>query len=199
MQLSKKNVVSIILFSLSAVMFIIFAFTIFFEGQMIGGAIYFIYFAIYVAFAFLDRRYHSNFINLYRYSVYVADLFNILAAASILFYGIHSSFMIAVVSIWGSALLVDIISKNRLETRRVGSILVSLFNMVTMIAIFPYFFMDNLTVGYAIGALVTSSLVLILKIMLALVPAPKKNKEETSIVSENAEVVIPMGEEHNVE
>ncbi len=179
---SKNNVVSILLFVIYSMLLILFVCTILFGGQKIGGAIYFIFFAISVAFAFLDRKYHSSYINLYRYSAYLSDIFNIIAISSILYYQLHAPFMIAILCVFVVSLLVDILAKNRLEKRRFASICMSVFNCVFMFTIFPYFFVNNPDISLAVVALVTATLVMILKIVLAVVPYkeienPKENKQ----------------------
>ena len=187
---NKNNIVSIILFVISGVLFVVFSLTIFFGGQKIGGSIYFIYFAIMVAFAFLDRKYASNFINFYRFSTYLSDAFNILAVGSIIYYHQHIAQMIASVSILGLCLLVDLFSKNRLETRRLSSILITMFNLTLMFTIFPFFFISEYTLSLAICVVILSCLLLCLKLILAFLPgsngqAQKKNeKSESDLVSE---------------
>ncbi len=173
---NKNNIVSIILFSLSVVLFVIFTFSVFFGGQKLGGAIYFIYFVTILAFNFLDRKYASNFIHLYRYSAYVSDAFNILALGSIIYYGIHRPEMIAAISLIGVAMLIDLFSKNRIEKRRLGSIIVGIFNCALMFCVFPFFFMLTVSKDVAICIVILSSLIVLVKLILAIESIRKKEK-----------------------
>lgn len=198
---SKNNIVSTILFVIYSVLFVIFAITIFFGGQKIGGAIYFIFFAITVAFAFLDRKYHSNFVDLYRYSTYLSDLFNILAVSSIVYYRVQMGYMIAVLSLLLVCLLIDLFAKNRPEKRRRESILVSIFNCVLMFTIFPYFFLADPGSALAIVAVIVAVAVMILKLLLALIPYKsfKASEQEQKSNIKIEEVEFGNTSDHDVE
>ena len=175
---NKSQIVSKIMFYISLAMFFIFAGTIFFGGQKIAGAIYFIFFVVSVAFACLDRKYNSNFFEFYRYSIYLDDLVNILAVSSIIYYKQDSAFMIAVLALLGVGLFVDLLSKNRLEKRRITSIIVSVLNCVLMFGIFPYFFIAKMPLFVPILAVVVAAVVGILKVVLAVVPYRDKRVDE---------------------
>lgn len=176
---SKNNIVSIILFALSSILFVIFSLTIFFGGQKIGGAIYFIYFVIMLGFAFLDRKYASNFMYFYRFSAYFSDAFNILALGSLIYYKIYLPQTIASISLLAVAFFVDLFSKNRSEKRRLGSILVRIFNCALMFVIFPFFFEESLLpLDLAITGVVFSVSILLSKLVLALVPYHEEMQEK---------------------
>lgn len=198
---NKSSIVSKVLFSLSVVLFLIFVGTIFFGGQVLGGAIYFIFLATEVAFTFLDRKYSSSYIDLYRYSVYLADAFNILAVATLIYYNQDVPFMIAVVSILGVALLVDLFTRNSKEKRRLERRLARLLNCLLMVVIFPYFFYTGFPLAMPIAAVVTASVVLILKVVLAVVPLKGKESEEEKPKEEELDerVSVNRDDEHVVE
>ncbi len=176
--IGKNNVVSKLIFTLYLVFLVIFALTIFFGGPKIGGAIYFIVFALSVTFACLDRKYHSNYINLYRFSVYLSDLFNLVAVSAIIYYGKHLPFMIAIICLLTVAFVIDLFAKNRLEKRRIESILVSVFNCIFMVAIFLYFFVSKIPLYLAIFATIMAFSITALKLVLALVPFKGEVKQE---------------------
>ena len=197
---NKSQLVSKIMFYISLSMFFIFVGTIFFGGQKIAGAIYFIFFAMSVAFACLDKKYHSNFFEFYRYSIYLDDLVNILAVSSIIYYKQHPAFMIAALSLVGIGLFVDLLSKNRLEKRRFTSIMVSILNLCLMFVIFPYFFKDSLPLFVPILAVVIAAVVGLLKFILAVVPFKKEAIEQEEITSNiEKEVLNAANNENNVE
>lgn len=185
---NKNNIVSYVLFIISLALFVIFAISIFFGGQILGGAIYFIYFAIMLAFAILDRKYASNFYAFYRYSTYLCDAFNILALASMIYYNIHIGFMIASISLFGITLFIDLLSKNRYEKRRLEGIIVMVLNCLNMFAIFPYFFEESLSVILAILVLIISAVITILKLILAVVPFKKEVNSQEKSASESSEL-----------
>lgn len=174
---NKSQIVSKIMFYVSLVLFLIFAVTVFFGGQKIAGSIYFMFFAVSVAFACLDRKYNSNFFEYYRYSIYLDDLVNILAVSSIIYYKQDTAFMIAVLALIGVGLFVDLLSKNRLEKRRLTSIIVSILNCVLMFVVFPYFFKETLPLFVPILAVVIAAVVGILKVVLAVVPFEHKQND----------------------
>ena len=197
---NKSQLVSKIMFYISLVMFFVFAVTVFFGGQKIAGAIYFIFFVTSVAFACLDRKYNSNFYEYYRYSVYLDDLVNILAVSSFIFYKQDSIFMIIVLCLIGVGLFVDLLSKNRLEKRRLMSIIVSILNLVLMFVIFPYFFKNNLPLVAPIILVVIACIVGALKIVLAVVPFKGKTEENDDSISDiEKDVSININSENNVE
>jgi len=197
--MSKSKLVSKVLFVLSLVLFILFALTIFFGGQKIGGAIYFVFFAVSTAFAFLDRKYNSNYFEFYRYSIYLDTLVNILAVSSIIYYKQDSAFMIAILAIMAVGLFVDLFAKNRFEKRRFESIMASVLNCVFMITIFPYFFTENLPLIVPVIALVVASVVAIIKIILALVPFKGKIEEEGKVNSLEEKIVANLENNNNIE
>ena len=176
----------------------IFAGTVFFAGQKVGGAIFFVIFATEVAFTFLDRKYHSNYVDLYRYSVYLADATNILAVGTLIYYMHDIPFMIATISILGVALLVDLIMKNSSEKRRLESRLARLLNCVFMLVILPYFFGSDYPLVLPIVAVVTASVVLVLKVVLAVVPVRGKEKVEENPTQEE-EIEQHVSANHDVE
>ena len=198
---TKSSIVSKVLFSLSVVLFLIFAGTVFFGGQIFGGAIYFVFLATEVAFTFLDRKYSSSYIDLYRYSVYLADAFNILAVGTIIYYNQDVPFMIAVISILGVAMIIDLLMKNSKEKRRLERRLARLLNCLFMVVIFPYFFYSRFPLAMPIVAIVTASVVLILKVVLAVVPFREKEDEiENKTIDELDErVSVNRDDEHAVE
>ncbi len=202
---NKNNVVSILLFSISSILFVIFAFTIFFGGQKIGGSIYFIYFVIMLAFTAIDKKYSSNFIYFYRFSTYLSDAFNVLAVSSLIFYHIFLPYSIASCSILGVCFFVDLFAKNRIEKRRLGSILVGVFNCALMFSIFPYFFLEEYSTGFAIFMLVLSICILLGKLTLALVPYPKeqganeKEEKNSQVADDIVSHVTSQDDEQNVE
>lgn len=200
---TKSSVVSKVLFSLSVVLFLIFSITVFLGGQIIAGSIYFVYLATEVAFTFLDRKYNSSYIDLYRYSVYVADAFNILAVATLIYYGRDLPFMIATISILAVSMLVDLFMKNSKEKRRIERRIARLLNCLLMVVICPYFFnVKSLGLSAPIVAVVFASVVFVLKIVLAVVPLKGKDEE---IDMENKEkeieehISLDRDKEHEVE
>ena len=173
---NKSQIVSKVMFFVSLAVFFIFAITVFFGGQKIAGAIYFMFFTMSVAFACLDKKYHSNFFEFNRYAIYLDDLVNILAVSSIIYYKQDGAFMIAVLSLVGVGLIGDLVAKNRINERKFESILVSVLNCVLMVAIFPYFFVKKLPLFVPIIAVIIATVVSVLKVILAFVPI--KEKEE---------------------
>ena len=167
---TKSNIISTIMFAISSVLFVVFAMSIFLGGQVIAGSVYLLYFATSVAFAFLSKKYHSNFISIYRYSAFLSDFFNILAVATIVHYGEHLGIMVAVLSILVVGLVQDVVATNRLEKRRIANILVNLFNLVLMISCIPYFFVELMSLTFAIIALVMAVAIMVLKVVLDVVP-----------------------------
>jgi len=198
--MSKSQIVSKVMFFVSLALFLIFSVTTFVCGQKVAGSIYFIFFAVSVAFACLDRKYNSNFFEFYRYSIYLDDLVNILAVSSIIYYKQDSVFMIAVLSLVGVGLFVDLFAKNRLEKRRFASIMATVLNCVLMIAIFPYFFISEMKLVVPITAVVIASIVSILKIVLAVVPCKEKTEiEENKQKEETIEQKVQVSQEDSVE
>ena len=193
---SKTSIVSKILFSLSAVLFLIFVGTVFFAGQKVGGAIFFMIFATEVAFAFLDRKYHSNYIDLYRYSVYLADATNILAVGTIIYYGQDVPFMIVAISILGVSMIVDLLMRNSSEKRRWESRLARLLNCVFMLVIFPYFFGYNFSIAIPIIAVVAAVVVLVLKVVFAVVPVRGKVNSEENLAEEELDQSVGKNRSH---
>jgi len=177
--MSNSKLVSKIMFIISLLLFSIFIVTILFGGQKIGGSIYFIFFVVSLTFAFLDRKYNSNYMQFYRYSKYLDDLINILAVGSIIYYRIHAAFFIAILCLVGVGLFIDLFSKDRTETRRLESIIASILNCVFMLAIFPFFFFENLSIAFPIVAVVIATIVDVLKLLLAVVPFKGKEKSES--------------------
>jgi len=192
---NKNKLISRIMFSISLGLFFIFAITTFFGGQKIAGSIYFIFFAVSIAFACIDRKYSSNYFEFYRYSIYLDDLINILAISTLIYYKQDSAFMIALLCLVGVGLFVDLLCKNRLEKRKISSIIVSILNCSLMLTIFPYFFFTNLSLALPIVAVVVGTLVAILKVVLAIVPFNGNKEKELEQESHVLEVV----EENNVE
>ena len=73
----KKNIISIIMFSIYTAFLVFFAISIIWGGQKISGAVYFVIFAVSLAFAVLERKYGASYKSLYRFSIYIADFVNI--------------------------------------------------------------------------------------------------------------------------
>ena len=196
---NKSQIVSKVMFFVSLAVFFIFAVTVFFGGQKIAGAIYFIFFAMSVAFACIDKKYNSNFFEFYRYAIYLDDLVNILAVSSIIYYKQDGPFMIAVLSLIGLGLFVDLLAKNRLGKRRLTSVIASILNCVLMLAIFPYFFQITLPIVVPIVAVVVSAVVGVLKIILAVIPFKEQEKENEK--QSNIELAVSKAaeEENNIE
>ena len=197
---NKTSIISKVFFSLSAVLFAIFAGTVFFAGQKVGGAIFFMIFATEVAFAFLDKKYRTNNVDLYRYSVCLADATNILAVGTIIYHGQDIAFMIATISLLGVSLVVDIIAK-LIDKSRFESKLARLLNCLFMVVIFPYFFAAEYKLVLPIIAVVTAAVVLVLKVVLAVVPKGTGKNQEIKEQSEELEqsVSVSRDSEHSVE
>jgi len=194
---NKSKIVSKIMFFISLALFFIFMAVTFFGGQKIAGSIYFIFFAVSVAFACLDRKYHSNYFEFYRYAIYLDDLINILAVSTMIYYKQDSIFMIILLCFISIGLFVDLLCKNRLEKRRITSIIVSVLNCVLMFSIFPYFFKTNMPIFVPIIAVSVGGIVAALKIILAVVPFKKGKEENKEHESEND--LIKVNNENNVE
>lgn len=196
---NNSKLVSKIMFIISLLLFAIFVVTVLFGGQKIGGSIYFIFFVVSLTFAFLDRKYNSNYMQFYRYSKYLDDLINIMAVGSIIYYRIHSGFFIAILCLVGVGLFIDLFSKDRKETRRLESIIASILNCVFMFAIFPFFFFNNLSIAFPIIAVVVASVVDILKLVLAVVPFKGKIKNENNEKTLDEEVLDSNKVENDLE
>lgn len=199
---TKSSIISKILFSLSVTLFLIFAGTVFFGGQLIGGAIYFVYLATEVAFTFLDRKYNSTYIDLYRYSVYVADAFNVLAVGTIIYYGQDVAFMIATISILALSFVVDLFMRNSKEKRRLARRLARLLNCLFMVVICPYFFYTKaFHIAMPIVAVITASIVFVLKIVFAVVPLKGKDDEteEENVTPQEKEIGEHVALNHDTE
>ena len=193
---TKSKFVSTLMFIISLSLFMIFTLTIIFGGQKIAGAIYFIFFAVFVAFACIDRKYNSKLFEYYKYAIYLDDLVNILAISSIIYYNHDIPFMIAILCVIGVGLFVDLLFKTNHAKRKFETIAVTLFNCVLMLSIFPYFFINNPSIIVPIIAVVIASIVTILKLALALIPVKENDKEkeckeenniETEVTKNNAE------------
>ena len=194
---AKSNLVSKVLFVLSSVMFLVFAVSVFVGGKVVAGAVYFLYFAILLAFSFLDRKYNSVFMNMYRYSAYLGDLLNVFAVAFIIYHKTHLGLMISVLCLQCVSFLIDLFAKNRKERRRLESVLVGFFNCALMLIIFPYFFYNNLSIGFAITAIIVSTLLVVLKIILAVVPYKGKIEEENEFLEEK--VADGKNDDHDIQ
>ena len=195
----KSQLISKIMFSVSLLLFVVFAVAVLFGGQKIAGSIYFIFFTISLAFAFLDKKYNSNFFQFYRYSIYLDDLINIFAISSIIYHGQDVWYMIAVLCLVGIGLFVDLLSKNRFEKRRLESILVSFANLALMFVIFPYFFFKTIHNAVPIIAVVVVSVVAVLKIVLEIIPVKVRAEEEEAESLIEKQVSVKSETEHNVE
>ena len=192
---NKNKLISKIMFFVSLGLFFIFLITTFFGGQKIAGSIYFIFFAVSIAFACLDRKYNSSYFEFYRYAVYLDDLINILAVSTMIYYKQDSVFMIILLCFVGVGLFVDLLCKNRLEKRKIVSIIVSVLNCVLMLTIFPYFFFKKLSIAVPIIAVIVGGIVAVLKIVLSFI----KEKDKAVNVTENENHVLNVTEENNVE
>ena len=187
---NKNKLISKVMFFVSLALFFIFVVTTFFGGQKIAGSIYFIFFAISVAFACIDRKYSSNYFEFYRYSVYLDDLINILAVSTMIYYKQDSIFMIGVLCLVGVGLFVDLLCKNRLEKRRATSIIVSVLNCALMLVIFPYFFITKMPIAVPILAVVVAFVVAVLKVILAVIPFSGKVEDVINEVEEKHVLVV---------
>lgn len=192
---NKNKLISKIMFFVSLGLFFIFLITTFFGGQKIAGSIYFIFFAVSIAFACLDRKYNSSYFEFYRYAVYLDDLINVLAVSTMIYYKQDSVFMIILLCFVGVGLFVDLLCKNRLEKRKIVSIIVSVLNCVLMLTIFPYFFFKKLSIAVPIIAVIVGGIVAVLKIVLSFI----KEKDKAVNVTENENHVLNVTEENNVE
>ena len=192
---NKNKLISKIMLFVSLGLFFIFLITTFFGGQKIAGSIYFIFFAVSIAFACLDRKYNSSYFEFYRYAVYLDDLINILAVSTMIYYKQDSVFMIILLCFVGVGLFVDLLCKNRLEKRKIVSIIVSVLNCVLMLTIFPYFFFKKLSIAVPIIAVIVGGIVAVLKIVLSFI----KEKDKAVNVTENENHVLNVTEENNVE
>ena len=161
---------------------------------------FFMIFATEVAFAFLDKKYRTNNVDLYRYSVCLADATNILAVGTIIYHGQDIAFMIATISLLGVSLVVDIIAKF-IDKSRFESKLARLLNCLFMVVIFPYFFAAEYKLVLPIIAVVTAAVVLVLKVVLAVVPKGTSKNQEVKEQSEELEqsVSVSRDSEHIVE
>lgn len=163
----KKNIISIIMFSLYTALFVFFVSTMIFVGQKIAGAFYFVIFAVSLAFAFLERKYGASYKSLYCFSIYIADAVNICAMVSFLCYRICVPFVSASLGVYFVIFIVDLFSHNRNKLQSKLNILVLVFNCLFMALFITYFF--DVEIGFvpALIGLVVSVLVLVVKIVLA--------------------------------
>lgn len=155
------------MFSIYTAFLVFFAISIIFGGQKISGAVYFVIFAVSVAFAILERKYGASYKSLYRFSIYIADFVNICALVSFIYYGIFVPFMAISLGIFVACLIVDLLSKNRNKQQSKLNIGVLVLNCLFMVCVFPFFFELSIHIAVAIFALVISVGVLVIKIVLA--------------------------------
>ena len=187
---NKNKLISKVMFFVSLALFFIFAITTFFGGQKIAGAIYFIFFAMSVAFACVDKKYSSNYFEFYRYSIYLDDLINILAVSTMIYYKHDSLFMIGVLCLVGVGLFVDLLCQNRLGKRRFASVVASVLNCALMLVIFPYFFITKMPLVMPILAVVVAFVVSVLKVFLAVGPLKNESNEPVVLKEENNVLVV---------
>ena len=187
---SKSKLISTLMFIISLSLFLMFALTIIFGGQKMGGAIYFIFFAVFVAFACIDRKYNSKMFEFYKYAIYLDDLVNILAISSIIYYNQDVPFMIAILCTIGVGLFVDLLFKTNHAKRKFETVAVTLLNCVLMLSIFPYFFIAEPSVVVPTIAVIVATVVTILKLILAILPVKTEEninetvEEKSSIATE---------------
>lgn len=163
----KKNIISIIMFSIYTAFLVFFAISIIFGGQKISGAVYFVIFAVSLAFAILERKYGASYKSLYRFSIYIADFVNICALVSFIYYELFVPVMTVSLGIYVACLIVDLLSKNRNKQQSKLNIGVLVLNCLFMVCVFPFFFEMNIHVSVAVISLVLSIGVLAIKIVLA--------------------------------
>ena len=163
----KKNIISIIMFSIYTAFLVFFAISLIWGGQKISGAVYFVIFAVSLAFAVLERKYGASYKSLYRFSIYIADFVNICALVSFIYYGLFVPVMAVSLGIYVACLIVDLLSKNRNKQPSKLNIGVLVLNCLFMVCVFPFFFEMNIHVSIALISLVLSIGVLAIKIVLA--------------------------------
>lgn len=191
----KKNIISIIMFSLYTALFVFFVFTMIFGGQKIAGAFYFVIFAVSLAFAFLERKYGASYKSLYRFSIYIADAVNICAMVSFLCYRICVPFVSASLGVYFVIFIVDLFSHNRNKLQSKLNILALVFNCLFMALFITYFFDAKIGFVPALIGLVVSVLVLAIKIVLAF----KHELEEKEQVNDELSEKIKSSNDDRVE
>ena len=177
----RKNIILNVMLSVYIAMFIIFILAIFFGGQKIGGALYFVNFCICVVFALLDRKYELSNKNFFPIFLLISDLVNIVAVSTMIYYNIIPVYFIASLVIMSLCFVVDIFARVPKKGRNVAYNLALVFNCMFMLGVFPYFFALQNEYSVALIATVFGGAVLITKIVLLFLSNRKKSEAvETS-------------------
>ncbi len=177
----KKDLISGILFCVYAVLFLLFVPTTFFGGQIIGGGVYFVCFAVTIAYFILDLKYEFSFKTFYRFFVYINDLIIIMAIAIFIYYGIHTLWTIFTLCIVSLIFFADLLCKDRVQSKDKANITANVANLLVMSAIFPYFFFAKLDYSIMLICMIVATITLVCKIILAInsYKAKKLSEEKT--------------------
>ena len=140
----KKELISGIIFGIYFTIMLMFIPMVFFYGQIIGGSIYFVCFALTLAYFIIDLKYEFAFKKFYRFFIYINDGINILAIAFFVHYGIYIEITIPMLAILGLSLISDMICQDRLRSKNKANVTTNIAVLMVMISIFPYFFFSKL-------------------------------------------------------
>lgn len=163
----KKDLISGILFCVYAALFLIFVPTTFFGGQIIGGGVYFLCFAVTIAYFILDLKYEFSFKTFYRFFVYINDLIIIMAIAIFIYYGIHTLWTIITLCIVSITFFVDLICKDRVRSKNKANITANISSLIVMTAIFPYFYFVKLDYSIMLLCMIFAIITFVCKTILA--------------------------------
>ncbi|MBQ7467045.1 MAG: hypothetical protein IJS74_03110 [Clostridia bacterium] len=188
---NKKDLISGIIFGIYFAMTVLLIPMVFFYGQIVGGGIYFVCFAITIAYFILDLKFEFTFKKFYRFFIYINDIINILALSLFVYYGIYIAVTIPTLTAVSLALLFDIICRDRIRSKSKANITTNVASLMVMAAIFPYFYFDNLDFSVMIIAFIFALVMLVCKIYLTIFSyenrVEKEAKEKKSEIEQALE------------
>ena len=181
---NKKDLISGIIFGIYFAMMLLFVPMVFFCGQVIGGGVYFVCFAITVAYFILDLKFEFSFKSFYRFFVYINDAINILAVAFFIYYGVHSWLTISTVSVLGLSLVADMICRDRNGNKTKLSLIANISDLIVMCSIFPYFYFEDINFAWLLIGLIFAVVMFACKVWLTVrsykLGLTAENKEKKS-------------------
>lgn len=191
----KKNIISIIMFMLYTAFLVFFVVALFTQVLAVAGSLYFLMFAISLAFAFLEKKYGASFKSFYRCSLYISDIVNVCALISLLCYEINVWLFVPSLVLFVSSFVVDLFSHNRKKLQSRLNVIVLICNSCFMFAVFPFFYDSTFSIAFAIASVIFACAVLILKVVLAFSRVYDENcEQENELVKK-----LKMAQEEQVE
>ena len=194
----KKELISGIIFWIYFSMMLIFIPMVFFYGQIIGGSIYFMCFALTLAYFLLDLKFEFAFKKFYRFFIYINDVINILAVAVFIYYEIYIAITIPLLVIVSLSLLFDMICRDRLRSKNKANVTANVAGLMVMISIFPYFFFRRIDFIIILIGIVFAFATFVCKVYLTVYSYANELKKEAKEKKSELEKVIESMPQDNI-